>query len=105
MARGCSAAPRALPKLAMKGERRSLTKAAAICSASLRLALGGCGNSTGSGGASGALRLALSSSTALVPQDGTPARITATVTGPITLAPKLSVTLAGYGVSFLLLKP
>ncbi len=87
MARGCSTARSAPPKLAMK--RRSLTKAAVICSASLCLALGACGNSTGFGGASGALSLALSSSTALAPQDGTPAKITATVTGnpgPVTLA-------------------
>src|SRR5207302_3804488 len=83
----CSTARSAPPKLAMK--RRSLTKAAVTCSPSLCLALGACGNSTGFGGASGALSLALSSSTALAPQDGTPAKITATVTGnpgPVTLA-------------------
>lgn len=60
-----------------------------MCCASLCLALGACGNSAGSGGAPGALSLSLSSATALALQDGTPAKITATVTGnsgPVTLA-------------------
>ena len=70
----------------MKGQKQTLT---VICSASLCLALGACGNSPGSGGAPGALSLSLSSSMALAPQDGTPAKIATTVTGnsgPVTLA-------------------
>ena len=72
-----------------KRQKRAWTDAAVICSASLGLALGACGSSPGSTGRPGALSLSLSSSVALAPQDGTPAKITATVTGnsgPVTLA-------------------
>ena len=73
----------------MHGQKQTRRRAAFICSASLGLALGACGSPPGSGGVSGALSLSLSSSMALAPQDGTPAKITATVTGnagPVTVA-------------------
>jgi hypothetical protein len=72
-----------------KSEKLRWKRAAAISSASLGFALGACGSSPGSTGTPGALGLSLSSSVALAPQDGTPAKITATVTGnsgPVTLA-------------------
>ncbi|HEX8837496.1 MAG TPA: hypothetical protein VF748_11210, partial [Candidatus Acidoferrum sp.] len=75
--------------MSWKRQKLTWTEAAVICSASLGVALGACGCSPGSTGTPLALSLSLSSSVALAPQDGTPAKITATVTGnsgPVTLA-------------------
>lgn len=72
-----------------KSQKLTWNRAAVICSASLGFALGACGSSPGSTGTPGALSLSLSSSMAVAAQDGTPAKITATVTGnsgPVTLA-------------------
>lgn len=73
----------------MESQKLTWKRAALICSASVGLAVGACGSSPASSGTPGALSLSLSSSMALAPQDGTPAKITATVTGnagPVTLA-------------------
>ena len=63
-----------------KAKQMTWRSAAVICSSSLGFALGAC-STPGSPGAPGALSLSLSSSMALAPQDGTPAKITASVTG------------------------
>lgn len=73
----------------MEVQKLIATRAAALCAASVGFALVACGYPGGSPGAPGALSLSLSSPMALAPQDGTPAKITATITGntgPVTLA-------------------
>lgn len=73
----------------MESQELTWKRAALVCSASVGLALGAGGSSPGSCGTPETLSLSLSSSMALAPQDGTAAKITATVTGnsgPVSVA-------------------
>lgn len=64
----------------MKRPKPTYYRIAYGCLAALCLAMTGCSSGSNSGGP-GTLSLSLSSSMALAPQDGTPAKITATVSG------------------------
>lgn len=75
-----------------KNQKESWRTAALICLVPVCLTLGACSSSPSSGGGSATLSLSLPSAMALALQDGTPAS-------------KVAVTLLGYGVSFLILKP
>jgi hypothetical protein len=77
----------------MKNEKLTSRNAALACLAALCLAAAACSSAGNSGVGPGNLSLSLSSSMALAPQDGTPAQITANVTGS-----SGAVTLAVSGV-------